>query len=73
MMQSATVHELEVIGGATKALTKEFRDAHPNVPWKGLAGLRDVLINEYDSIDVDEVWHVVETDIPILKRELDRK
>ncbi len=35
MIQSAIVHELEVIGEATKALTKEFRDAHPKVPWKG--------------------------------------
>ena len=70
MMQSAVVHELEVIGEATKALTREFREAHPQIPWKGMAGLRDILVHDYDSIDVDEVWHVVETDIPRLKREL---
>lgn len=70
MMQSAVVHELEVIGEATKALTGEFREAHPQIPWKGMAGLRDILVHDYGSIDVDEVWHVVEYDIPALKREL---
>lgn len=73
MMQSAVVHELEVIGEATKALTKGFREAHAGIPWKGMAGLRDILIHEYDSIDVDEVWRVVETDIPALERVLSRE
>ena len=73
MMQSAVVHELEVIGEAAKALTKDFREAHPQIPWKGMAGLRDILVHDYDSIDVDEVWRVVESDIPALKRELTNK
>lgn len=73
MMQSAVVHELEVIGEATKALTRGFRDAHPEIPWKAMAGLRDVLIHEYDVIDADEVWQVVDADIPALKRELSSK
>jgi uncharacterized protein with HEPN domain len=73
MMQSAVVHELEVIGEATKALTRDYRDAHPQIPWKGMAGLRDILIHEYDIIDVDEVWHVVERDVLTLKRGLSPK
>ncbi len=70
MMQSAVVRELQVIGEATKALSSEFRAAHPQIPWKSMAGLRDVLVHDYDSIDAEEVWLVVKNDVSVLDREL---
>lgn len=39
---------------------------HPQVPWRGLAGFRDVLVHQYDSIDVQEMWRVVEFELPPL-------
>lgn len=70
MMQSAVVHELEVIGEAAKAVSKELRAKQSRVPWREMAGLRDVVIHDYDTIDAEEVWRVVEGDLPSLKREL---
>ncbi len=70
MMQSAVVRELQVIGEATKALSPEFRAAHPQIPWKSMAGLRDVLVHDYDTIDAEEVWLIVKNDVSVLDREL---
>jgi uncharacterized protein with HEPN domain len=72
MMQRAVVHELQVIGEAAKALSPDFRARHPRIPWKSMAGLRDVLVHDYDTIDAEEVWLVVQNDIPSLERELDK-
>lgn len=64
--QSAILHQLMVIGEATKRLSQPFRDNHPNIPWTLAAGMRDRLIHGYDTVDLDEVWHTVTVDIPAL-------
>ncbi|MEQ8971197.1 HepT-like ribonuclease domain-containing protein [Coleofasciculus sp. E2-BRE-01] len=67
MMQDAVIRNLEIIGEATKRLSEEIITNYPNVPWRQMAGLRDVLIHDYLKVDLEEVWLVVETDIPPLK------
>ena len=62
--QSAVIRQLEIIGEATKRLSDEIRDAHPDIPWRQMAGMRDVLIHAYDHVDIDQVWHVVQKDLP---------
>ena len=64
--QAAVVREVEIIGEATKRISDHFRNAHPQVPWKKMAGMRDVLVHAYDEVDIDEVWNVVQTSIPQL-------
>jgi uncharacterized protein with HEPN domain len=61
--QSAVLHQLMVIGEAVKRLSSEFRDAHPAIPWRLIAGMRDRLIHHYDEVDLDEVWRVIEKDM----------
>ena len=62
--QSAIAHQLLILGEATKRLSEEFRHQHPELPWRLMAGMRDKLIHDYDSIDVDQMWDTVQKDIP---------
>jgi uncharacterized protein with HEPN domain len=55
-LQDALLRCLEVMGEATKRLSWELREQHPEIPWRGMAGLRDVLIHAYDQVDLQEVW-----------------
>lgn len=64
--QSAVLHQLLVLGEAVKRLTPQFREACPSVPWALIAGMRDNLIHEYDSVDLDEVWRTATYDAPAL-------
>jgi uncharacterized protein with HEPN domain len=63
---AAVIREVEIIGEATKRLSADFREAHSAIPWREMAGMRDVLIHAYDSVDLDELWFVVEVSIPEL-------
>lgn len=62
--RSAVLHQLLVLGEATKRLSPSFREAHAEIPWRQMAGLRDVLIHAYDAVDEAEVWRVLRHDLP---------
>src|SRR5439155_9848243 len=60
MVQDAVLRNIEVIGEAVKNLSQGFRDAHADVPWRAIAGMRDRLIHGYTQVNLDVVWLVVE-------------
>jgi uncharacterized protein with HEPN domain len=68
LLQDAVIRNFEIIGEAAKRVPEEFRQAHPSIPWKALSGLRDVLIHQYEGVNLEEVWRIVEKDLPALKR-----
>ncbi len=72
MIQDAVIRNLEIIGEATKRLSWEIRENHPDIPWRKMAGLRDVLIHEYLRVDLEEVWIIVDTNLPVLKRKINQ-
>ncbi|HEY9909134.1 MAG TPA: DUF86 domain-containing protein [Thermosynechococcaceae cyanobacterium] len=57
---SAILYQITIIGEATKRLSSTFRQQHPEIPWREMAGMRDVLVHEYDQLDFDVVWDVVQ-------------
>jgi uncharacterized protein with HEPN domain len=68
MVQDAVLRNFEVIGEAVKRLDETYRVAHPEISWRALAGLRDVLIHQYERVDLERVWTLVEKEVPQLKR-----
>lgn len=68
--QDAVIRQFEIIGEATRNLSPEFRSRHTQVPWRRIAGLRDVLIHNYMGVRLAAVWEVTQTDLPLLKKQI---
>lgn len=66
LRQYAIVRCITVIGEATRRVSEEFREAHPQIVWHGMIGMRNRLIHEYNRVDLDLVWNVLQQHIPAL-------
>jgi uncharacterized protein with HEPN domain len=64
----AVVRNLEIIGEASKKVPGKIRSKYPEVEWKRIAGLRDILIHEYFGIDIDIIWDIVQNKLPVLEK-----
>lgn len=65
--QDACIRQLEILGEATKRLSDGLRQQYTSIPWKQMAGMRDVLIHDYLHVDLTVVWTTITADIPSLK------
>jgi len=68
--QDAVMRRLEIMGEAVKNIPSEFRDEYPKIPWKQIAGMRDILIHEYFGVNIERVWKTIKTDLPELKQKI---
>lgn len=71
IIQDAVIRQFEIIGEATKRIGIEFRNKYPKIPWKDMAGMRDILIHEYINVDIGILWETIKEDIPKLKKLLE--
>lgn len=63
----ACIRSLEIIGEATKHVPDEIKKKYPKIPWKHMAGMRDILIHDYFGVDVNVIWKTIKEDIPEVK------
>lgn len=68
----ATARSLAILGEAAKKVPVEVQDRNPEVDWKGIAGLRDVIVHQYFAVEQPVLWSIIITDLPRLLEKLDR-
>jgi len=67
LIQEGVIRCFEVIGEIVKRLSPELTGTQPHIPWREIAGFRDVLIHDYDEVDIEAVWRIVTEDLVPLK------
>jgi uncharacterized protein with HEPN domain len=67
LVQDGVIRQLEIMGEASKNISASYRDSHPILLWKDMAGMRDKLIHQYFGVDLGAVWDSIEHDIPQVK------
>ena len=68
---SAILYQIGIIGEATKRLSEEFREQNSSIPWKKMAGMRDIIFHQYDRVDIDIVWIVIKEELPELLKQIE--
>jgi uncharacterized protein with HEPN domain len=64
--QSAVLYQISILGEAIKRISPEFQQQHPEIPYGKIIGMRNKLVHDYDGINIDLVWTVINTNIPEL-------
>jgi len=72
LIQTWVIHHLQIVGEAAAKLGREFHEENPSIPWLQVVAMRNVLVHDYFGVDVEEVWRVVEPDLPELKSKLEK-
>jgi len=72
VLQGFAERKLEIIGEATKRIDEDIKKQYPEIPWKDMAGMRDILIHQYTEVDEDIVWKTTTQKIPPLKKQIEK-
>jgi uncharacterized protein with HEPN domain len=70
--QDAVLRRFEIIGEAASRLAPETQSLFPNLPFRGMRGMRNIIAHDYGNVDIDQVWMTATTDIDDLIEALSR-
>ena len=68
--KDAVLRNIQVIGDASKNLPPEFIQNHPDIDWRGIAGMRNIITHRYFHVDWNLVWISIHEELPVLKDQL---
>ncbi|MBM4249086.1 MAG: DUF86 domain-containing protein [Euryarchaeota archaeon] len=64
MMVDAVLRNIEIIGEAARGIPQAVRKVHPEIPWKRIIGLRNIVIHQYANVDLDTIWKIIKVNLP---------
>ena len=70
LRQDAILRQLTILGEAAKRVSSEYRTAHPEIPWQQIAGFRDIVVHQYERVNLPRVWQIVSEDLVRLAAQL---
>lgn len=68
MVQSAVIHQIQIIGEAARRLSPETRSSYSDIPWQDIVGMRHKLVHDYFGVDLKAVWETITNDLPPFKK-----
>jgi len=70
LIQDAVLRNLQILAQSSQRLSEGFKEAHSDIEWREMVAFRNILVHGYLGVDIDQVWQVVERELPILKRHI---
>lgn len=70
VVQAATLHWIEIIGEAANRVSVELRHRHPEIPWRAVIAMRNLVAHGYDQVRLDVVWEVIRDDLGPLRQQI---
>jgi len=68
LVQDAVLRNLQVLAESTQRISDKTKQSLPEIEWRKISGLRNILVHDYLGIDVDTVWNVIKSDLPLLSK-----
>lgn len=62
--QHALIHHLQIIGEAANRVEESFQNKHPEIPWRDIVSIRNIIVHDYDDVDVKTIWDTAIVDLP---------
>ncbi len=71
LIQDAVLRNLQILAESTQRLSSEIKNAYSDIPWRQIAGFRNILVHDYLGINLKQIWLLIEKDLPDLKSKID--